>query len=45
MLSLDDFRALEETGYLLGNAANATRLLSALGQLAGETVAAREVGR
>ena len=34
MLSLDDFKALEETAYLLRNPANARRLLSAVSQLA-----------
>ncbi len=29
MMSLEDFRALEETGYLLGSLTNAKRLLSA----------------
>ena len=33
MLSLEDFRALEETAYLLRNPANARRLLSAAAQL------------
>jgi antitoxin YefM len=30
MLSLDDYKALEETAYLLRNPANAKRLLSAV---------------
>jgi antitoxin YefM len=34
MLSLDDFKALEETAYLLRSPANARRLLSAMAQLA-----------
>lgn len=34
MLSLEDFRALEETAYLLRSPANAKRLLSAASQLA-----------
>ncbi len=34
MLSLEDYRALEETAYLLRSPANATRLLSAAAQLA-----------
>ena len=34
MLSLDDFKALEETAYLLRNPGNARRLLSAVTQLA-----------
>lgn len=33
MLSLEDFRALEETAYLLRTPANARRLLSAVEQL------------
>ena len=33
MLSLEDFKALEETAYLLRTPANATRLLSAVAQL------------
>ena len=33
MLSLEDFKALEETAYLLRTPANARRLLSAAGQL------------
>jgi antitoxin YefM len=37
MLSLEDFKALEETAYLLRSPANARRLLSAMRQLeAGE---------
>ena len=39
MLSLEDFKALEETAYLLRNPTNAKRLLAAAGQLnAGEGV-------
>lgn len=34
MLSLEDYKALEETAYLLRNPANAKRLLSAVSQLA-----------
>ncbi len=34
MLSLEDFRALEETAYLLRSPANATRLLGAIERLA-----------
>lgn len=34
MLSLDDFKALEETAYLLRSPANAKRLLTAMAQLA-----------
>jgi antitoxin YefM len=33
MLSLEDFKALEETAYLLRNPANAKRLASAVSQL------------
>lgn len=33
MLSLEDYKALEETAYLLRNPTNAKRLLSAAGQL------------
>lgn len=33
MLSLEDYKALEETAYLLRNPANARRLLSAVEQL------------
>ena len=33
MLSLEDFKALEETAYLLRNPVNAKRLLSATDQL------------
>jgi antitoxin YefM len=33
MLSLDDFKALEETAYLLRSPANARRLLGAIDQL------------
>jgi len=34
LLSLEDFKALEETAYLLRSPANAKRLLSAIEQLA-----------
>lgn len=33
MLSLEDYKALEETAYLLRTPANAKRLLGAIGQL------------
>lgn len=33
MLSLEDFKSLEETAYLLRNPANAKRLLTAVAQL------------
>lgn len=36
MLSLEDFKALEETAYLLRTPANAKRLLSAISQLNAE---------
>ena len=40
MLSLEDYKALEETSYLLRTPANAQRLLAAAGQLnAGKGVA------
>jgi antitoxin YefM len=40
MLSLDDYKALEETAYLLRTPANARRLLSSIAQLnAGQGVA------
>ena len=40
MLSLEDYKALEETAYLLRTPANAKRLLAAVGQLtAGQGVA------
>ena len=39
MLSLDDYKALEETAYLLRTPANARRLLSSIAQLnAGQAV-------
>ena len=41
MLSLEDFKALEETAYLLRTPANAKRLLSAIAQVN----AGRGVGR
>jgi antitoxin YefM len=34
MLSLEDYKALEETAFLLRSPANAKRLLSAVAQLA-----------
>ena len=45
MLSLEDFRALEETAYLLRSPANARRLLSAIAQLAGGEGRERELLR
>ena len=39
MLSLDDYKALEETSYLVRTPANARRLLTSISQLnAGQTV-------
>ena len=39
MLSLDDYKALEETAYLLRTPANARRLLTSIAQLnAGQSV-------
>jgi antitoxin YefM len=39
MLSLDDYKALEETAYLLRTPANARRLLASIAQLnAGQAV-------
>jgi antitoxin YefM len=39
MLSLDDYKALEETAYLLRTPANARRLLTSIAQLnAGQAV-------
>jgi antitoxin YefM len=35
MLSLDDFKALEETAYLLRNPVNALKLLNSIDQLNG----------
>ena len=44
MLSLEDYRALEETAYLLRNPANARRLIAAVEQLnAGRGVARKLV--
>jgi antitoxin YefM len=45
MLSLEDYRALEETAYLLRSPANARRLLSAIAQLAGGEGRERELLR
>ncbi|HRJ80126.1 MAG TPA: type II toxin-antitoxin system prevent-host-death family antitoxin [Planctomycetota bacterium] len=44
MLSLDDFKALEETSYLLRSPANARRLLTAIEQLAHGGGQERELG-
>lgn len=43
MLSLEDFKALEETAYLLRSPANARRLLSAIHQLESGEGSAREL--
>jgi antitoxin YefM len=43
MLSLEDFKALEETAYLLRSPANARRLLSSIAQLNAGQGAPREL--
>ncbi len=43
MLSLEDFRAMEETAYLLRNPANAKRLISAAAQLSAGQGVEREL--
>ncbi len=43
MLSLEDFKALEETAYLLRSPANAKRLLAAMEQLDAGKGTAREL--
>lgn len=43
MLSLEDFKALEETAYLLRSPTNARRLLSAIQQLEGGQGKARDL--
>ena len=45
MLSLEDFKALEETAYLLRNPTNAKRLLAATSQLAAGKGVARKLGK
>ena len=45
MLSLDDYKALEETAYLLRSPANARRLLSAMAQLAQGKGEVRELAK
>ncbi|MFN0314022.1 MAG: type II toxin-antitoxin system Phd/YefM family antitoxin, partial [Burkholderiales bacterium] len=45
MLSLEDFKALEETAYLLRNPANAKRLLSAASQLNSGKGVARKLAK
>ena len=43
MLSLEDYKALEETAYLLRSPANARRLLSAIAQLSAGQGTPREL--
>lgn len=43
MLSLEDYRAMEETAYLLRNPANAKRLMAAAAQLAAGNGVEREL--
>ena len=43
MLSLDDFKSLEETAYLLRNPANALRLLNSIDQLNAGNVVTRSL--
>lgn len=45
MLSLDDYKALEETAYLLRSPTNAKRLLSAMTQLAAGQGVERELAK
>ena len=45
MLSLEDFKALEETAYLLRNPTNAKRLLAAASQLAAGKGVARRLAK
>jgi antitoxin YefM len=45
MVSLDDYKALEETAYLLRSPANARRLLSAVTQLAEGKGKVRELAK
>jgi antitoxin YefM len=45
MLSLDDFKALEETAYLLRSPANVRRLLSSVTQLAQGKGKVRELSK
>lgn len=45
MLSLEDYKALEETAYLLRTPANAKRLLSAVAQLNAGQGTERELAR
>ena len=43
MLSLDDYKALEETSYLVRTPANARRLLTSIAQLNAGQVVEREL--
>lgn len=45
MLSLEDYKALEETAYLLRTPANAARLLAAVAQLEAGAGVERELAR
>ena len=45
MLSLEDYKALEETAYLLRTPANAKRLLSAVAQLNASKGTERELAK
>ena len=45
MLSLDDFKSLEETAYLLRSPANAKRLLAAVEQLGAGRGVARKLSK
>ncbi len=45
MLSLDDYKALEETAYLLRSPANVKRLLSAVAQLGAGKGVERELSK
>lgn len=45
MLSLEDYKALEETAYLLRTPANAKRLLSAAAQLNSDKGVERELAK
>lgn len=45
MVSLEDYKALEETAYLLRTPANARRLLSAAGQLSAGKGVARKLAK
>lgn len=45
MLSLEDYKALEETAYLLRSPANARRLLSSIAQLSAGQGSPRELAQ